>query len=238
MPAWIWALAGAAGMALIFAAIRLLRRREDTLETALPVPAPEPEPAAAPAPPRVPAAPARPSPPPGLTPPAPASSEPFELALQPRSIEIGASEVLLEFELLIGNRQPGAAENIRPTFALISASPEQDRHIAGFHGNPMVDPGSQAFDLAAGAGGRMPVRLALPRAQIHAVDIGGRAIFVPIVMIDLRWRAGISIRRFGADFMVGTPGQGGKLGPFRLDGPQAIPQLAATRYIARAAAAA
>ena len=145
---------------------------------------------------------------------------------------------MLDFELLIGNIQGSAAENIRVLMAMMSANPEQDRNIAGYHANPLVDSAGAPFDLAAGAGGRMPVRLALPRELIHVVEIHGRPMFVPMVMIEVKWRAGISIRRFGADFMVGTPGQAGKLGPIWLDRNQQASQLTATRYFPRQAAAA
>ncbi|WBY09366.1 hypothetical protein PIB19_08670 [Sphingomonas sp. 7/4-4] len=119
-------------------------------------------------------------------------------------------DIVLECELLIGNTQASAAENVRVNMAMMTASPDQDRNIAGFHANPMVDPAGTPFDLAPGAGGRMPMRLALPRELIHVVEVAGRPMFVPLVMIELKWRAGISIRRFGADFMVGTPGQGAR----------------------------
>ncbi|UYY59591.1 hypothetical protein [Sphingomonas sp. S2-65] len=145
---------------------------------------------------------------------------------------------MLELELLIGNRQVEAAENVRVQLALISASPDQDRHAASFHAATMLgDSAVPAFDLAAGAGGRLPVRLALPRDALHIVQAAGRPMFVPMVLIDLRWRAGISIRRFGADFMVGTAGQGPKLGPIWLERPTSAP-LAATRYLPRQVAAA
>ncbi|TGX37569.1 hypothetical protein E5A74_19670 [Sphingomonas naasensis] len=238
MPGWLWALLGAAATGLAFGAVLLLRRRrEDAADAGF-----EAAPVAA-APP-VPAAPARPvAPPPGIAPPAPApaaapSGEPFEIALRPASIEVSERDVLLDFELLIGNLQASAAENIRLTMAMMSANPDQDRQIAGYHASPMVDPAGAPFDLAAGAGGRMPARLALPRELIHVVEIQRRPMFVPLVMIELKWRAGISIRRFGADFMVGTPGQGSKLGPIWLDRNQQANQLNATRYLPRQAVAA
>jgi hypothetical protein len=167
--------------------------------------------------------------------PAAAASDPFDLVVRPVRIEVNEQEVVLEIELLIGNRQAAAAEAIRPSLALISANPEQDRHIAGFHANPMVDPSGQPFDLAAGAGGRMPARLRVRREHIHVVQVGGRPMFVPIVMIDLRWRGGLSVRRFGLDFMIGTAGQGAKLGPIWLDRAQLAAPLAATRYVPRPA---
>ncbi|MDP5281048.1 hypothetical protein Q9Q95_19135 [Sphingomonas sp. DG1-23] len=177
-------------------------------------------------------------PPPGIAPPPAASSEPFEILLQPGRIEVTERDVLLDFELLVGNTQSSAAENIRVLMAMMSANPEQDRNIAGYHANPLADSAGTPFDLAAGAGGRMPVRLALPREMIHVVQVHGRPMFVPMVMVELKWRAGISIRRFGADFMIGTPGQGGKLGPIWLDRNQQASQLTAMRYFPRQAVAA
>jgi len=84
----------------------------------------------------------------------------------------------------------------------------------------------------------MPVRLAIPRSGVNVVQVSGRPMFVPIVLIDLRWRGGLSIRRFGADFMLGTAGQGDKLGPIWLDRPAPSGALAAHRYHAKAAVAA
>ncbi|AQR72361.1 hypothetical protein BXU08_00585 [Sphingomonas sp. LM7] len=238
MPGWLWALAGAGATALAFGGVWALQRRrnrsqseEQDFEAPIAAPAPPravaPPPGIAPAAPPVPAAPA-----------AAPVGEPFEILLQPTRIEVTERDVLLDFELLLGNLQASAAENIRVAMAMMSASPDQDRNIAGYHANPMVDPAANAFDLAAGAGGRMPVRLALPREQVHVVQAHGRPMFVPMVMIELKWRAGISIRRFGADFMVGVAGQGAKLGPIWLDRNQQASQFAATRYLPRQAAAA
>lgn len=241
-PGWLWMLIGAGATALVFGGIWALQRRRR---------AGEPEvyetPAAALAPPvPPPAMPARPvGPPPGLAPkaapPPPAaapSGEPFEIILRPARIEVTERDIVLECELLIGNTHASAAENIRVTMAMMTANPDQDRNIASFHANPMVDPAGTPFDLAAGAGGRMPVRLALPRELIHVVEVAGRPMFVPMVMIELKWRAGISIRRFGVDFMVGTAGQGGKVGLIWLDRNQQARELAATRYLPRQAVAA
>lgn len=146
--------------------------------------------------------------------------------------------MLLEFELLIANASGEAAENVRVAYAAMSAHARQDEIIAGFHGGPPGEPGGPPFDVPPGGGGRMPVRLAIPRSSVNVVEIGGRPMFVPIVLIDLRWRGGLSIRRFGADFILGTAGQGDKLGPIWLDRPAPSGQLAANRYFAKQVAAA
>jgi len=236
-PGWLWMLIGAGATALVFGGVWALRRRRGVEQ----VEAHE-APAASPPPPPPPARPV--APPPGLapkaaSPPAAApSGEPFEIVLRPARIEVTERDIMLECELLIGNTHGSAAENVRVTLAMMTASPDQDRNIAGFHANPMVDPAGTPFDLAAGAGGRMPVRLALPRELVHVVEVAGRPMFVPMVMIELKWRAGISIRRFGVDFMVGTAGQGGKVGLIWLDRNQQARELAATRYLPRQAVAA
>ncbi|WP_137864629.1 MULTISPECIES: hypothetical protein [unclassified Sphingomonas] len=240
---WIWALAGAGGTALLgLGGWLLLRRRGEEAEEEVF----EAEPVSIPVPPvQTPPGLERTARPAGALPvpvqPAPPSlsgTDPFELALNPHRIVAGENEVLLEFELLIGNVSGASAENIRATFAAMSAHARQDEVIAGFHGGPSGEPGGAPFDLPAGGGGQMPVRLAIPRASVNVVQLGGRPMFVPIVLIDLRWRGGLSIRRFGADFMLGTAGQGGKLGPIWLDRPAPAGPLAANRYFARQVAAA
>lgn len=243
---WLWAAAGAGGTALLGLGGWLLfgRRRpeEEEAETVF-----ESEPVAAAPPPPVQPPPglARPTPAPAPAPtpvraaaPVPRGNDPFELALNPHRVLYGENEMVLEFELLIANVSGASAENIRIAFAAMSAHARQDEVIAGFHGGPPGEPGGAPFDLTPGGGGRMPVRLAIPASGVQVVQVGGRPMFVPIVLIDLRWRGGLSIRRFGADFMLGTVGQGDKLGPFWLDRPAPTGPLAANRYFAKTAVAA
>lgn len=226
---WFWALLGAGATALAgLAGWLLLRRSEPAYEDC-------DEPVAAVAPP----APPPPPPPPAPAPTEPVAAvavEPFEITVSPVRIDVTETEAVIELELLIANLQDAPAENIRLALAIVSARPEQDVVSAGFHAQPS-EPVGAPFDLQPGAGGRIPVRLSLPRERIHVVEVAGRPMFVPMLMVELRWRGGLSLKRFGADFMLGTAGQGGKLGPIWLDRGQPQVRLAATRYITRAAAA-
>lgn len=242
-----WALLGAGATALAgLAGWLILRRRRPGIEEAAyveeavdqPVPAravlpPANPPVAAPPPATAPIA--RPVPNPAV---APAGGEPFEVTPNPSRIEFEAEQVMVDIELLIGNAMPSAAEGIRLSVMLMSANPNQDSQIAAFSTGPQLANHTEAFDLAQGSGGRLPVRLALPRDRIHVVEVGGRPMFVPLVMVDLRWRSGLSIRRFGTSFLIGAAGQGGKLGPIWLDRAAPAGPLAANRYIPRARAAA
>lgn len=246
VPPWIWALAGAGGTALLgLGGWLLLRRRrrdvarEDGFEVE-PVSIPAPPVQAPPGLGRA-TRPAERAPVPVQPAPVPSpalGADPFELGLNPLRIVFAENEVLLEFELLIGNGSGASAENIRIAFAAMSAHARQDEVIAGFHAGPPGEPGGPPFDLPPGGGGRMPARVAIARTGVNVVQLGGRPMFVPMVLIDIRWRGGLSIRRFGADFILGTTGQGGKLGPIWLDRPAPAGPLAANRYFAKQVAAA
>ncbi|MDF7775954.1 hypothetical protein P1X14_11915 [Sphingomonas sp. AOB5] len=164
-------------------------------------------------------------------------AEPIAVEFIPVKMELVGEGALLDFELVLTAAQP--ADGVRLIVAMMSASPDQDRQIAGFHAVPPVGMAQGPFDLPAGKGGRLSGKLSLPRDRFHVVDVGGRPMFVPVVLVDLRWNGGLSIRQQGADFMIGTEGQGGKLGPIWLDrGGQVSGPLAASRYLAKRAAAA
>ncbi len=229
--AWLWALLGAGGTAAAGLAGWALLRRRRPVEDEAPVVVAE---AATAPPPAV----RGPSPKPLAPPPAPASADPFEIILQPLRIQIGEREVSIELELTIANTTASSADGIRLTFAAISASPRQDAQLASLHANSQLAPSADPFDLAAGSRGRSPLRLILPREEVHVVDLGGRAMFVPIVAIQLRWRAGLSIRHYSASFMLGGAGQGGKIAPIWLDRGQPRGPFAASRYLPASAVAA
>lgn len=163
-------------------------------------------------------------------------------ATDPFAIRVAAAEVqfegdLLAFDLEIGitNLQAGAVEGLRPSLALISARADQDRWSAAFHAGPLRPDAGVPIDLEAGADTVLPVRLRLRRDQVQVVQLGVRPMMVAMLLVDLRWRAGLSIRRFGGDFLLGSAGQGTKPGPIWLDRPPPA-ALAATRYVPAASA--
>ncbi|RYY23448.1 MAG: hypothetical protein EOP62_20095 [Sphingomonadales bacterium] len=221
----LWALLGAGATASAgFAGWLLLRRRRAIEEVPAPVvvaPAAPPSP-----PPQLP--PTRGVTPARVTP--PVSAEPFEIIFQPLRIEIGTQEIVIDLELLIANTSGTGADGVRVSAAAISASPRQDAVLAAFQGQSQFAEMAGPFDLPAGEGGRLPLQLRLARDTLHVVDLGGRPMFVPIVAIDLRWRAGLSIRRHAASFMLGGAGPSGKPAPIWLDRGQPRGPFVASRY--------
>jgi len=221
---WIWILAGAALASVLVALGWLLgrgRRAPEPVAVAQPRPASAPPlPAAVPPPPPAP----RPAPRPALP------AEPVMVELRPMAIALSDEGAVLDFELTVANATPAQIEGLRVAYGLMSASQIQDELIAAFHMTqlpPVADP----FNLAPRSGVRIPGQLGLAPDKINIVDVGGRPMFVPLLMIDLRWRSGLSLKHQSSDFMVGMGGPGEKLGPIWLDkGAQRHERLNATRY--------
>ncbi|MEZ0244321.1 MAG: hypothetical protein ACAH11_13170, partial [Sphingomonas sp.] len=162
-------------------------------------------------------------------------AEPIVVELRPIALELSDNGAVLDFELMVGNATPAQAEGLKVAYGLMSASQIQDELIAGFH-NTQLTPVADPFDLAPRAGVRIPGKLALEPDKINIVDVGGRPMFVPILMVDVRWRSGLSLKHAGYDFMVGMGGPTDKLGPVWLDkGAQRHERLNANRYVPKPA---
>ncbi|MET3713031.1 hypothetical protein ABIC65_003750 [Sphingomonas trueperi] len=162
--------------------------------------------------------------------PAPSSpADPIAIEIVSAQVAFLAETVVFDLEIYVANAASQAAEGLRPALALISAGPDQDRWRAAFHAGPPPQNQGGPVDIAAGGRVRLPARLTLRREQLHVVTHGGRPMFVAMLLCDLRWRGGLSLHRFAADFLLGTAGQGARPGPIWLDRP-APPALATIRY--------
>ncbi|WP_175488069.1 hypothetical protein [Sphingomonas sp. NFR04] len=221
---WLWLVLGAIGVAGLAGAGWWHRSRDRRLAApSVALAASEPErPLAAPEPPPLPA-------PPLLLPPGD-GGEPLAIHIVAATVAFLAETVAFDLEIDVINAQDRAAEGLRPALALISASPDQDRWRSAFHAGPPAQNQGGPVDLAPGGRLRLPARLTLRRDQLHVVTHGGRPMFVAMLLCDLRWRGGLSLHRAGADFLLGTAGQGPRPGPIWLD-RAAPPALSATRYV-------
>lgn len=235
---WLWIVIGAAMASVLVLLGWLLGRGRRAQPVEKPVavaperaaPPPPPPPAAAPPPPPP------PPPPPSAPRPAPRPPMPMDpimVELRPIALDLSANGVILDFELGIVNATNAPVDGIRLCYGMMSANEAQDPMIAGFHGS-QLPPAVEPFKLGPREGVRVPGRIGLEADRINVIDIGGRAMFVPLLMVDLRWSAGLSLKHRGTDFMVGMGRQGEKLGPIWLDrGAQRHERLNANRYVAK-----
>lgn len=154
--------------------------------------------------------------------------------LRPLRAAIRDGLVTLDFELFVQNRGSDSADNVRAVFALFGANAQQDEHLARFHASARMAAGSEPFSIAPGGVFMLNGQVSLPDAQMPAVTVQGKPMFVPIVPIALRWYSGLSIKTLRDAFMIGTvpaPGRD-KLGPLWVErAANGFGSLAAKRYV-------
>lgn len=236
VPGWLLVVLG--GGLLLAAGVGagwMLGRRsrpEDEPIRLLPPPVDAPPP-----PPPTPSPPARVTPPPPPPPPpAPPPEGALVTELRPLRAAIRDGLVTLDFELFVQNRGQESADNIRAVLALMGANAQQDDQLAGFFASARMAAGSEPFSIAPGGVFMLNGQVTLPDDAMPAVQVQGKAMFVPIVPVALRWYAGLSIKTLRDAFMVGTvPAPGSdKLGPLWVDrAAGGFGPLAAKRYVAK-----
>ncbi len=239
-PLWPWlaaALALVAGGAYLVRGRRQQRARYGNFDR-LAFAGPEPDVPASPTPVPAPRA-AHPMPP--ATAPAPARAPAtdglvtatrlkpnLQLEFSPDRAVVTATEVLLQFDVVIINNGSAPARDVLAEAILVSAHAGQDADIAAF------------FQKAAGTGDRMATipplgRVALKSAvrlpidRLHIFEMEGRRLFVPLVAFTLRYRHGAGEGQAGASYLVGRgTDTDEKLAPFRIDlGPRIFRGLSA-----------
>lgn len=249
-PLWPWFAGGAALLLAVLVGLWWRRSRtEDPYEADDYIPVAEepvaPVPVAPAAPTAQPAAPepdddfviepvpvVAPPPPPPAQAAAPAPAAQFATRLEPLLVGIEEGGAVLDFAYLITNQGTTAAEAVRPLLGMVTAGPELDGQIAQFHASAPITNNAEPFTLQPGETRRVTGRVALPRESMHITTVNNRPLVVPIVLANLRWRGGLTVKTFADSFIVGTGlADVGKLGPFWLDrGARQHNQVAARRF--------
>lgn len=213
-----WWLGGAAVLAIAAAAgWWLLRRRasEQPAEVVAVEPTPRPRPPA-PVPAPAPAAPQ----PAMLAPEPPVDRARLTLVLHPRRAGLNLLSATVEAELEVRNLGTVPATAIRVGVALTGAGPGQEGDVAAVFATPVGRTAVPPFALAPGETRRVRIVAALPRTEIRPLEAGGRAMFVPVVAVNLLYDAGGSEGQSAAAFAVGVERvDSAKLVPFWFDQP-------------------
>ncbi|URW74549.1 hypothetical protein M9980_08145 [Sphingomonas donggukensis] len=194
---------------------------DDAIAYVAPVPAPSP-----------PAAPVQAAPTPAVdTPP----GRSLVTTLRPREMWTQGPDAVLAFELVVTNHGTASADAIRTTIALTSAGRDTAAEIAAFQAGADFAGGPEPFTLQPGESFVLGGEILLPGDAMRVNEVGDRAMIVPVAMVAMRWRGGLSVRTAGDAFVIGTGDAGAtRLGPIWVDRAGVrFAKLDARRFVAR-----
>lgn len=208
---WTWIAAASGGALLLIVAAALLRRRsrrraeieEALAEEAAPAPVSEP-----------PAAPAPPQPRPWL-----------ELALKAERATSTDDEAVVDFELEISNTGKAAASNVRIDVKMFNAGAEQDQEIGAFFRTAGRESTKcHLSNILADTFGVIRGSVAMPRAEMKALRLDDRYLFVPVIALNALYdygdgKTGQTSKSYVVGRELEAPSE--KMGAFRVDqGPR------------------
>ncbi len=167
-----------------------------------------------------------PSPAPGAPAPTPAASpaEPLQITLEPLRLSLTLINATLSYRLEVANRGTSPLEDLRIGADMISAhsSMSREEQLAG----PGIGaaPQQHIARLEPGESQVVEGEFRVPFSQIVPIRQGAAALLLPLARFRLEAAGTGAVVR---TFVVGQPGQGTGLQPFRLDlGPRIYPRLA------------
>jgi hypothetical protein len=139
----------------------------------------------------------------------------------PDRVVITEKEVMLMFEIVIGNVGSAPARDVLVEGHLFTAHVGQDREIATFFQNPAASDDRMTLIAPLGSVSLKSVAR-LPLEEVHQFEAGGRKLFVPLIGFNILYRFGGTEGQASASFLVGRGSEGDeKLAPFRIDqGPK------------------
>jgi len=204
---WPWAAAVLAALGAIgFAGWRLWRRRSSTAPAAMPS---VERPRVLPATPAAPAA---------------AAPEPLQVTLEPLRLSLTLMNATLAYRLEIANRGAASIVDLSIGADMISAHASMTRE------QQLSGPGAEAAmmqrieRIEPGQSRIVEGEFRVPFTQIVPIRQGSAALLLPLARFRLAAEGAAPVVR---TFVVGQPGAGAALQPFRLDlGPRVYPKLA------------
>lgn len=146
------------------------------------------------------------------------------MVLQPRRAGLNLLSATVEAELVVRNEGPMPASAIRIGAALIGAATGPPGDVAPLFAQPVVRPITPPFALAPGEERRVRLVVARPRADIEPLQAGGRAMFVPVVAVNLLYDAGgVDAGGVEAGGVEGQTAQAFAVGVERVDSAKLAP---------------
>jgi hypothetical protein len=142
------------------------------------------------------------------------------MALQPRRAGLNLLSATVEAELLIRNDGDAPAVAVRVGALLMGAAAGPPGDVGPLFAQPVGRPVTPPFMLAPREERRVRLVVALSRADIQPLHAGERAMFVPVVAVNVLYDAGGIQGQTAQAFAVGVERvDSAKLAPLWLDQP-------------------
>ena len=150
---------------------------------------------------------------------APADRASIVFELTPKRAGTNLLSAAVEYLIVLRNAGDVAATGVRLDIRLLSAGQRQDAVIEALFAAPIAQPMTTPFDLPAGVSVELGGMAMHPKATLEVMDVGGKALFVPVLTINAHYAwAGGGSGQTARSYVIGIDrGAGGKLAPFRID---------------------
>ncbi|MDY7523286.1 hypothetical protein [Sphingomonas sp. 10B4] len=150
---------------------------------------------------------------------APADRASIVFELTPKRAGTNLLSAAVEYLIVLRNAGDVAATGVRLDIRLLSAGAQQDAVIEALFAAPIAQPITTPFDLPAGVSVELGGMAMHPKATLEVMDVGGKALFVPVLTINAHYAwAGGGSGQTARSYVIGIDrGAGGKLAPFRID---------------------
>jgi hypothetical protein len=150
-----------------------------------------------------------------------------ELDIVPERAAATDNETIVNYELVLRNAGAATAGNIRIDAKMFNAG--ADGEIADFFAKPIhAHSGSPHVTISAGGELKLGSAIAMPKTEVRTIEVQGRAIFVPMIAINVAYDWDGGTGRSSKSWLLGREADTpvAKMGPFRLDlGPRIYRQV-------------
>jgi hypothetical protein len=162
----------------------------------------------------------------------------LDIELKPKRAGTNLLSAAVEYQILITNAGDAPARLVTTDVRILTAGPEQDAVLQAVFAAPIEKPVTAPFDVAPGETATLDGMAMMPREMLNVMTVEGRALFVPVLAINLRYEWESGTGQTASSFVIGIDrGEGAKLAPFRVDGPPRmhgnVAQLAYTVSVRR-----
>lgn len=147
-------------------------------------------------------------------------SAPLEIALRPTRAGVNLITATVDAEVTVTNSGSHSAIDIRVGVTLLGGGAAADAALDAIAAQPVQRAAVPPFTLAPGAERRFRAIAALPHEAIEPLEVAGRPMFVPLIVVAVQWVEEENQRRVARGFAVGVERvDSAKLAPLWLDVP-------------------